>query len=184
MNIQNIIAGCKQNERSAQRALFSHFAPYVYTICRRYAPCDEDAKENMQDCFLKILTKIELFDPAKGSIKSWISRICINESLNKIKSQSKIITMVNLDVSELQIAYQNDINEAQNTKQEMLIKAIQTLPEGYRNVLNLYIFERKSHKEIGKLLGIAEATSRSQLTRAKSILKRLIQKKKMNSYGT
>jgi len=160
------------------------FAPYIYTICRRYAASNEDAKENMQDCFLRIFDKIQLFDVEKGSLKNWITRLCINESLNKIKSKSKIITMVNIDTAELQIPDEKNTNESDNEKQEILIRAIQSLPKGYRNVLNLYIFERKSHKEIGALLGIAEGTSRSQLTRAKAILKQLIQKKNFTSYGT
>ena len=183
LDTQKIISGCKSEERSAQEALFTAFAPYVFTICRRYAACDEDAKENMQDCFLRIFKKINLFDSNKGSLKNWITRLCINESLNKIKSQPKTISMVNMDLTTLQISFKDKTNSIVNDKQELLIKAIQSLPEGYRNVLNLYIYEQKSHKEIGGLLGIAEATSRSQLTRAKVMLKQLIQKKKITSYG-
>jgi len=184
LNSLQIISGCKNNDRSAQQALFTKFAPYVFTICRRYAANDEDAKENMQDCFLRIFNKIHLFDIEKGSLKNWMTRLCINESLNKVKSNSKIIRMVNIDLAELQIPDIIDTDEVKNEKQEILIKAIQSLPNGYRNVLNLYVFERKSHKQISELLGITESTSRSQLTRAKSILKQLIQKKNFTSYGT
>ena len=184
MNLLQIISGCKSKNRNAQQALFAKFAPYVFTICRRYSANNEDAKENMQDCFLRIFNKIHLFDIDKGSLKSWITRLCINESLNKIKSNSKIIPMVNIDLNDLQIPDIIDTNDMKNEKQELLIRAIQSLPNGYRNVLNLYVFERKSHKQIGELLGIAEPTSRSQLTRAKSMLKQFIQKKNFTSYGT
>jgi len=184
LNTQQIIAGCKSKDRSAQQALFTKFAPYVFTICRRYAANNEDAKENMQDCFLRIFNKIHLFEIEKGSLKNWITRLCINESLNQLKSNSKIIPLVNTDLTEMQIPDIIDTNEVKNQKQEILIRAIQSLPNGYRNVLNLYVFEQKSHKQIGKLLGITESTSRSQLTRAKAILKQLIQKKNFTSYGT
>lgn len=184
MDLQKIISGCKNNERRCQQALFTRFAPYVYTICRRYAFSDEDAKENMQDCFYKILTKIEQFDSNKGSLKSWITRLSINESINKTKPKTKIIPIANVDIIDLQIAATADTDQQKKEKQEMLIKAIQQLPEGYRNVLNLFVFEQKSHKEIAALLDIEAATSRSQLTRAKTLLKQLIQKDKLKSYGT
>ncbi len=182
MDIQQIIKSCLNNERTAQRQLFEQYAPYIYTICRRYARNNEDAKENMQDCFVRIFNKLDLFDPEKGNFKSWIAKLTVNESLNKIKTQSKIIPLANVDITELEIADKVQLKDS--SKQELLIQGMQQLPEGYRNVLNLYIFERKSHKEIAGLLGIAESSSRSQLTRAKVLLESLIKNKKLSSYGT
>ena len=127
MNTPQIISGCKSKDRSAQQALFTKFAPYVFTICRRYASNDEDAKENMQDCLLRIFNKIHLFDAQKGSLKNWITRLCINESLNKLKSNSKIIKMVHTDLTAMQIPDKIDTDELKNEKQELLIKAIQSL---------------------------------------------------------
>ena len=184
MNPSKTILGCVKKDRSAQQALFTKFAPYVYTICRRYASSEEDAKEYTQDCFLRVFNKIHLFDLEKGSFKNWLSRLCVNESLNKIKSKSKEIKVVNLGLREMQIPDAEERDDLHDKKQEILIRAIQSLPQGYRNVLNLFIFEKKSHKEISELLGISESTSRSQLTRAKSILKQKILKKNCICYGT
>ena len=184
MDIQKIIAGCKQNERNAQEALFKSYAGYIYTICRRYAANNEDAKENMQDCFLKMFTKIEQYDTEKGTFKNWFTRIAINYSLNKIKANAKVIPIVQLEPNAFKIPTEDSALEIQNERQEKLIRAIQQLPKGYRQVLNLYIFEQKSHKEIGVLLGIEASSSRSQLTRAKTILKQIIEADhKTKSYG-
>ncbi len=182
MDIQRIISGCKNNERRAQEALFKGYAGYVYTICRRYAANNEDARENMQDVFMKVFTKIEQFNYEKGTFKNWVTRIAINHSLNRAKVNAKVIPIVSLSENAFRIP-QNESSEVHTDKQEKLIQAIQKLPKGYRQVLNLYVFEQKSHKEIGALLNIEPSSSRSQLARAKTILKKLIEDHKTKSYG-
>jgi len=176
------ISACKRGERNAQQKLFNHFAPYVFTICRRYTSNNENAKEAMQDCFLRVFNKLDSYDVNRGELKPWIAKLSVNVCLNKLRSGKNVIP---IHFQELKDKYSNEIFEQEpekNNKQELLLNSIQKLPTGYRNVLNLYVFEHKKHTEIASLLNISEGTSRSQLARAKTLLKKIIEKRKKLNY--
>ena len=171
MNLQKIISLTKAKNRKAEKVLFLRFAPFVLTLCRRYASQDSDAQDFMQECFIHVFSKINDYDETKGSFEAWLNRVCTNRVLQLLRKSKKKITIV----------YPEELPEQGLTKSEFevipreaIMSAIQQLPNGYREVFNLYIFEGWSHKEIGVALKIAETTSRSQLTRAKKMLKYIL----------
>lgn len=179
MNLQKIISLTKAKNRKAEKILFLRFAPFVLTLCRRYASQNSDAQDFMQECFIHVFSKINDYDETKGSFEAWLNRVCTNRVLQLLRKSKKKITIV----------YPEELPEQELTESEFevipreaIMNAIQQLPNGYREVFNLYIFEGWSHKEIGKALRIAETTSRSQLTRAKKMLKYILQKKNNTRY--
>ncbi len=144
----------------------------VYTICRRYASCDELAKDYTQDCFIEIFRNYHKYDPAKGDLGAWIYVVARNILLKKIKANKKNPVKHVDDFSYFEVMDEGELQYPIDP--EDLIVHIQELPEGYRQVLNLYVFEKKSHKEIAEILGISSSTSRSQLARAKKYLKKTL----------
>ncbi len=181
MNLTNIISLCKVKNQQAEKALFLRFAPRVMTICRRYASQNVEAQDFMQECFIHIFEKINHFDEDKGTFDGWLHRVCTNIVLQQLRKSKREITMVfpeELPEQEL------TESEFRTIPKEVILNAVQKLPDGYRKVLNLNIFEGWTHQEIGSALEIAPATSRSQLARAKKMLKHILQKKTVKSYDT
>ncbi len=181
MEIQNVIKQCKQGDRLAEKKLFFHFAGKVRSICRRYSNSSQEAKDLMQECFLKIFSNIGKYDEKKGAIEGWIYQVSTNrilEILRKEKRGIKVVYMAELPEESEEIAEDllNRISSAD------LLQCIKELPNGYRNVLNLFIFEGFPHARIARELGITESTSRSQYTRAKKLLKEKIKNKKEQRY--
>lgn len=179
LNIPDIISLCKTKNQQAEKELFLRFAPKVMTICRRYASQNVEAQDFMQECFIHVFAKIDHFDAQKGSFEGWLHRVCTNIVLQQLRKSKREITMVFPE--ELPEQELTEI-EFKSIPREVILNAIQKLPDGYRKVLNLTIFEGWSHQEIGQALEIAPATSRSQLARAKKMLKNILQKKIARNY--
>ena len=174
MNLQELISLTKAKNPQAEKLFFMRFAPFILTLCRRYASQNVEAQDFMQECFIHVFSKINSYDEAKGSFEGWLNRVCTNRVLQLLRKSKKEITIVfpeQLPEQEL------TETEFETIPREVILDAIQQLPHGYREVFNLNVFEGWSHKEIGKALEIAETTSRSQLTRAKKMLKLILQKK-------
>ena len=173
----------KRGDRTAMRLMYSRYIGHLTAVCSRYIADDEDVKDVLQDSFIKIFSSIGDFT-YKGavSLKSWLTKIVINESLSFIRSRRK------LPLSSLEdetVTYrQEDIEppEAEEIPPEMIHRLIRQLPEGYRTVFNLHVLDGQSHKDIARLLGISENTSASQLHRAKATLAKEITKH-MDTYG-
>ncbi len=179
MNLADIISQCKAKDHKAEKALFLRFAPRVLTLCRRYASHNVEADDLMQECFIRLFKKLEKYNPVKGDFEGWLHRLCTNTILTVIKPAKRKIDMVYPgELPEQELSQ----SEFEAVPAEVILTAIQQLPVGYRKVFNLFIFEKFSHKEIAATLGIAETTSRSQLTKAKRMLRLLLQKKIDQSY--
>ncbi|MEZ4926024.1 MAG: sigma-70 family RNA polymerase sigma factor [Saprospiraceae bacterium] len=168
-----IIEGCRKGAAAAEKALFGHFAPKVLAIARRYA-CDEpQALDFLQESFVLLFDKIKLFDPKKGAFEAWLYRLTVNTILQEMRKNRKQQVFVELPAEfpeqELQETDLMQIGE------KRLTEAIQSLPDGYRQVLNLYVFEDWSHRQIAARLDITESSSRSQLSRAKQLLRQKLQ---------
>ena len=179
MNLREIISLCQAKNQQAEKAFFLRFAPRIMTICRRYASQNVEAQDFMQECFIHVFEKINLYDEAKGPFEGWLYRVCTNTVLQLLRKSKREITMV----------FPEELPEQELTEtefeiipKELILNAIQQLPNGYRQVLNLFIFEGWTHQEIGNTLQIAPATSRSQLTRAKKMLKHILQKKTFQNH--
>lgn len=185
MKEAQIIADCIRKKSKAQEILFKEYAPYIYTICRRYETTEYLADDCLQDVFLKIFEKLNQYDPAKGSLKNWITRITINHALNKIRSQ-KIEWKSIEDYNEVELTknFSGDEVELYSTiTEEALLDYIAELPKGYRTVFNLYVIDAHSHAEIAQKLEISTSTSKSQLFKARTMLKKMITTKVSSNYG-
>jgi len=172
LDIKKLITKVQQKDRKAEHRLFEHFGPRLFTVCRRDAFDDSQAKDYLQECFIHVFSKIHQFDTRqKGQFESWFYKVCINHILTKKRKKVKQITLEFREV--LPDCLEEE--ELNLISDDELIAAIQKLPEGYRNVLNLKILEEYTHNEIAATLGITASTSRSQFKRAKEYLKKIIE---------
>lgn len=172
----DLVKACKRFEKSAQEQLFSKYAPAMLGICRRYICNMHDAEDIMMGGFVKVFDKIDQYEGA-GSFEGWIRRIMINESLGFLRKNKSMYLEVDMEK-----AYEKpDFNKLDAALDaEDLLSIISELPPGYRLIFNLYAIEGYSHKEIGAKLGITESTSKSQLSRARGLLKqKLLNAEKM-----
>jgi RNA polymerase sigma-70 factor (ECF subfamily) len=177
--INHLLDPCIQGNRRAQELLYSSMAPKLYGLCLRYAKDDDEAQDVLQLGFIKVFKSISSFR-REGSFEGWICRIMVNtaiENYHKRKADQKLI-----DINEVHDlaggAIEMDALEVQD-----LLKLIRELPEGFRMVFNMYAIEGYSHKEIAKLLNISEGTSKSQLSRARALLKGKIKIMEGGLYG-
>ncbi|MDE3235672.1 MAG: sigma-70 family RNA polymerase sigma factor [Bacteroidota bacterium] len=176
MTEQAIIAGCLQNNAIAQRELYNRYSPKMLSVCYRFAQSREDAEDMLQEGFIKVFTQIQTFRN-QGAFEGWIRRIIVHTCINFLKKHKKFNESVDLaHASHLQVK-EETVPSVMLGKQ--VIECIRLLPVGYKTVLNLYAIEGFSHKEIGDMLDIEESTSRSQYTRAKSMLESILIRKKI-----
>lgn len=166
--LENLIKQCQEKNRKAQEEVYLQFSPVLFSICLRYASNYEDAQDVFQEGFVLIFNKIDQFR-FEGSFEGWIKRIMVNLSLEKIKKNNRI-SFENYENQLLQDE-DDDVDEQDFDYQEIL-ENVQNLPPQYKQVFNLYVFEEYSHQEIAELLGISVGTSKSNLSRARNILKR------------
>jgi len=174
MTEQAIITGCLHNDASAQRELYNRYSPKMLSVCYRFAQSREDAEDMLQEGFIKVFTQIHTFQN-KGAFEGWIRRIIVHTCINFLKKYKKFNENVDLSYANYLQVKEETIPSIMQARQ--IIECIRLLPIGYRTVLNLYALEGYSHKEIGELLDIAESTSRSQYTRAKVLLEKVLIKK-------
>jgi RNA polymerase sigma factor (sigma-70 family) len=172
-DLEAIINKCKKNDRQAQVVLYNWIAPKLLGLCLRYFKDRSEAEDIMQDSVVKIFMNIESYR-FEGSFEVWCKRIAANTSLNWLKSKKRL--QFDRDTNHLENLGDTIEEEIQLDENELL-NCLNELPQGYRTVLNLFLFENFSHKEIGNQLGIAESTSRSQYARAKQLLIALMKKR-------
>lgn len=166
-----IIEGCIRNKRRAQNALYQHFAPRMLLLCMRYCRNREEAEDVLQEAFVKIFQKISTFRQS-GSLEGWIRRIMINHAINHLKAKKMSFIDTDPQILGSILEAEEHVVEEQLYKPEELLHAVQELPPGYKVVFNLYVFEGYSHKEIADELNISENTSKSQLSRARTFLRK------------
>lgn len=173
-----IIEECMKQKRSAQYLLYQHFASPMLALCMRYCRNRQEAEDVLQEGFIKIFQKISTFRQS-GSLEGWVRRIMINQAINHLKAKK----LVFLDTDPYMLG--NWIPDEGRTeeidplyKPEEMMEAIQALPPGYKVVFNLYVFEGYSHKNIAEELEISENTSKSQLSRARNYLRKVLAEKK------
>lgn len=169
----NIIEGCIKQRRRAQNMLYQHFASPMLGLCMRYCRNREEAEDVLQEGFIKIFQKISTYRQS-GSLEGWIRRIMINHAINHLKAKKMVF--LDTDPQELgnRIPVEEKGEEEWLYKPDELMKAVQELPPGYKVVFNLYVFEGYSHKEIADELNISENTSKSQLSRARTFLRKTL----------
>jgi len=181
MTVEVIIEGCINNDRVCQKQLVQKYSSLLMTVCRRYAPNTYGPADLLQDSFIKIFGAMETYDSDKGSLETWMRRIVINTALKKLKR--KYIKNEIYSFDNVKPVY-TEPKVYEKFHEEEIMELIENLPEGYRQVFNLYVIEGYSHKEIGALLHIEESSSRSNLSRARIILrKKIMQEKKQEIWA-
>jgi len=173
-----MLAGCNSNSISSQDALYLRFSPKMMGVCYRYAKNKEDAEDMLQEGFIKVFLQIHQYRN-EGSLEGWIRRVIVHTCINILKKNKKFSDCID-------ISYASNVHTGEESipsfiQAKEIIECIRLLPIGYRTVLNLYAIEGYSHKEIGKMLEIEESTSRSQYTRAKSMLEDILIKRNIIS---
>lgn len=170
LNLMDLIDSCKAGEKQAQKQLFEMFAGKMMSVSRRYARHRMEAEDIMQDGFIRAFTKLDQYQHG-GSFEGWLRRIIINIALKKISKKSFKNENIGIDDN-----YDLPVAETALSaiSADEIMQLVETLPDGYKHVFNLYVMDGYSHKEIGEILGMGESTSRSQLVKARRILQQKI----------
>jgi RNA polymerase sigma factor (sigma-70 family) len=176
---KDLILACRDGKSRFQEMLYRRFYAFAMSVCLRYAPNRDDALEILNDSFMKVFQNITSYDPERP-FKSWFRKILVNTSLDKYKENKKYFIHAEYDVSELEIAHEPELEKRLNA--EEILDLLAGLPQIYRIVFNLYEIEGYSHDEIAGMLDIAPGTSRSQLSRAKLMLKKSYSQLKNKPY--
>ena len=167
-----IIEGCIAGKREAQNALYRKSSSVMMGVCLRYARSHDEAEDILSEAFLKIFTSIRTYRN-EGSFEGWMKRIMINHALNYYRKNRKVPFLEDIgEINETEIIHDDDRDGSHApVSAETLTALIQMLPPGYKMVFNLYVFEDYSHKEIADMLQISENTSKTQLLKARRMLK-------------
>lgn len=174
MSLDKLIHDCKKGNRKAQEQLYRNYASVLFGVCLKYSRNKTEAEDNLHDSFMIIFSKIDQYTK-KGSFEGWIKRITVNTVLQKYRKEEHLILVSENFQEEIDVdTNYTDISLA------TLLGYIQELPNKYRTTFNLYVLDGYSHKEISELLGTSTGTSKSNLARARMILKEKIEKENIN----
>lgn len=170
MEEQELAERCKQGDRTAYQELYERYAGRLLSVCLRYTADRDTAEDLLHDGFLKLFASFNKFTwRGVGSLRAWMERVVVNVVLQYLRRNDVMNQAAILDNTS-DVCDEPDPSIIDMIPQDVLMQFVRELPPGYRTVLNLYVFEGKSHKEIAALLGINEKSSASQLTRAKASL--------------
>jgi RNA polymerase sigma factor (sigma-70 family) len=172
---EQIVRNCIKGDSKAQRHLFDKYCRRMMGLCLRYATSRPEAEDMMQEGWIKVFKNISSFR-FEGSLEGWIKRVMVNTCLEILRKNKMQYSEVEIETIE-EMGYLQT-NSAENLSAADLLKMIHRLPSGYRSVFNLYAIEGYSHKEIGQMLTISEGTSKSQYSRARTHLQRMLEAEK------
>ncbi len=178
--IDSLLEGCKKGDRKAQEHLYKMLAPKMMGVCMRYAKDTYEAEDILQLGFIKVFQKVAEFR-GEGSFEGWIRRIMVNSAIESYRKNLRTLNVIDIDEVHDQPQSTFDMS---GLELKDLMKLVQQLSNGYRLVFNMYVIEGFSHKEIANELGISEGASKSQLSRARSILKEKILKMEGLNYAS
>lgn len=169
-NLEELIKGCKKQALASQSTLYRLYEERFYVLSLKYCQNEQEAQDNLQDSFIAIFRQIKKYK-GKGSFEGWMKRIVIYKAIDRYKKE---ILKRPLD-THIQAEESVEIEEHLTIPLDQILRCIQNLPSQYRLVFNLYVMDEYSHKEIAKMLSIGVGTSKSNLHRAKVILKQQIE---------
>jgi RNA polymerase sigma-70 factor (ECF subfamily) len=178
MNDKALVRACKKGEPEAMKTLYLGFYQLMLGVCQRYVHNKADAEDLVQEGFIKVLNELGSFK-GKGSLEGWIRRVMVNNVLMHLRKNRKEFAfddMETIAVDEVDEPADGTISHGEQImdedfSQEELVEIIHTLPSGYGKVLNMYVIDNFKHREIAKMLNISEGTSKSQLNRARKLMK-------------
>ncbi|MBB3969637.1 RNA polymerase sigma-70 factor (ECF subfamily) [Mucilaginibacter phyllosphaerae] len=179
-HINELIERCKAGQRKAQELLYKQFAAKMLGVCMRYATDKMEAEDMLQNGFIKVFQKIADYR-GEGSFEGWVRRIMVHSSIEYYRRHHKMMQMVDMEGA----GHEPSVNAAAASSLEAkdLLIIIKALSPGYRMVFNLYAIDGYSHKEIAEIMCISEGASKSQLSRARAILKEQVLKMDNKRYG-
>ena len=177
-----ILKGCRQGRRKAQAALYEKYASSMRAVCRRYLGMRPESEDVLHDAMIKALGRMSQFKQ-KGSLEGWLKRIAMTTSLDYLNKHKKVVSnsqTMSLEIEETKaeeeeedVGFMADLKK-HNIGSKEIFSAMDNLPDGYRAILNMYVVDNIRHKEIAKRMGISANTSKSQLSRARKLLKKNI----------
>lgn len=180
--LPELLEGCLRNDRKCQELLYKQFYGYAMGVCMRYVPNRDEALEVVNDGFLKIFQKVQMYDADKP-FKAWLKKVMINTALDFYRQNVKFQNHDDISVIENTVAASESQSAYSQLEYEELIGLIQQLTPSYRAVFNLYVIDGYSHEEIAQKLGISEGTSKSNLARARENLRSMLLKKGNDEYA-
>lgn len=170
---ETVLTGFIHGEKGAFDTLYAAYAPGMYGICLRYTRCKDDAKDVLQESFIKIYEARNKYNP-EFPIGAWIKTITIRTAINYIRQQYRF--QLTDDESKFDGPMNDPIEQDdQATLKKHLLNILQQLPDGYRTVFNLYTIDNLTHKEIAEYMGISEGTSKSQYSKAKKMIHSILE---------
>jgi RNA polymerase sigma-70 factor (ECF subfamily) len=170
LEVKELIKLCIRHDRRAEKLLYERYVTAMARLCQRYLKDNAEAQDVLIEGFVKVFEKLKIFDyRGEQSLEIWIRRIMINGCLMRLRKRPIVFSMVDNENEPVQPAHHG-------SETREIIMLIDQLPTGYRTVLNLYVIDGYSHKEIAELLGITESASRSQLTHARNKLKDILKR--------
>ncbi len=171
MSLEELIHNCKKGDRKAQELLYRAYADTLFGICLKYSYTKAEAEDNLHDSFMTIFEKIGQFKNT-GSFEGWMKRITVNTALQKYRKEEYLNVVSENTEAEVTVD-----NAYSDIDLQTLLGYIRDLPNKYRATFNLYVLDGYTHKEIGQLLGTTTGTSKSNLARARILLKQKIETK-------
>lgn len=169
---EKLVKGCLKGDALYQKTLFEKFSPRMLGIAQRYTKNSDEAHDILQETFIKVFNNLIKYKH-NGSLEGWVRKICVNSSLDYLRKNKNL--KFNDDVSELEYKLQStETNILEELAAEDLMGILSQLPEGYKAVFNLFVIDGFSHKEIAEQLEISVNTSKSQFSRARGLLKKII----------
>ena len=172
---QQMIALCKKGDRVAQKALFDSLSRKMFPLCIRYMGDRDAAEDVLQEGFILLFSKLDSYS-GDGSFEGWARKVFVNTALMTLRKND--VMRQSEDIESARNVTGDEVTALQSMSYKELMDMVAELPPGFRTVFNLFLVEGYSHKEISEMLGITEATSRSQLQRARVMLQNKIKKHK------
>ncbi len=170
LSIEDMISGCKEGNRVAQKAMYDYFASKMLGVCMRYAKDRAEAEDMLQESFIKIFQNLHTYR-GEGNFEGWVRRVVVFNAINLYKHRVRHFKE-DLDVRDYDAKYDDDVVSKISVKE--ILAFVQQMPDGYRLIFNLYAVEGFTHKEISEQLGIAIGTSKSQYSRARDWMKKVL----------
>ena len=177
MGEQSLLCKVVKKDPEALKKLYDDYAPKLFSLCMRYMGNRADAEDVLHDGFIKILENLPGFRIGPASnLEGWMKRIMVNTALNYLRQRAKENRLISFD----KVGEKVDVNDEEFSEEdafpvipekEVILEMIGSLPTGYRTVFNMYVFEEYSHREISAMLGCSEGTSKSQLSKARVMLR-------------
>jgi RNA polymerase sigma factor (sigma-70 family) len=165
-----IIKKCMKNNASAQKTIYEKYKVRWFMICLRYANNKPEAEDMLQEGLINVFKNIKQYDPKKAEFSAWSNKIMVNAGLQYLRKWKKVDFTENVDDYQNQMVNNNE-NVFDKIGAKELTLLVQQLPPGYRVVFNMYVIEGYMHREIAEILNISENTSKSQLLKAKKMLR-------------